>query len=163
MLGHRCLTSTPIYPLPQSSNARVQKRHTNPPTQRCNFEEVFSYGCYMQAFGGCPTPTRVVRATNAPQNLNSPTREIFITNKTKPQCSNLFAPTPRPGRHPCEFDTGDPKLTTPVITGVPWTTGNVTVSNVPVVSSPIVIPGLPLPSVNVTFTVLPTTVATSVL
>lgn len=28
--------------------------------QRCHYEENFSYGCYMEAAGGCPTPTRVV-------------------------------------------------------------------------------------------------------
>ncbi|EAT79611.1 hypothetical protein SNOG_12811 [Parastagonospora nodorum SN15] len=26
--------------------------------QKCNYEENFSYGCYMEAAGGCPTPTR---------------------------------------------------------------------------------------------------------
>jgi hypothetical protein len=29
-------------------------------SQKCNYEENFSYGCYMEAAGGCPTPTRVV-------------------------------------------------------------------------------------------------------
>jgi hypothetical protein len=28
--------------------------------QKCNYEENFSYGCYMEAAGGCPTPTRAV-------------------------------------------------------------------------------------------------------
>ncbi|KAH9866562.1 hypothetical protein J1614_008252, partial [Plenodomus biglobosus] len=59
--------------------------------QRCHFEENFSYGCYMQAVGGCPTPTR--------------------------DCSSLFSPTPRPGPHPCEGGPG-PGPEMPVITGL---------------------------------------------
>ncbi|KAF2030758.1 hypothetical protein EK21DRAFT_111629 [Setomelanomma holmii] len=49
---------------------------------RCNYEENFSYGCYMSAAGGCPTPTRT--------------------------CKNLFTPSPRPGRHPCELGPNPP-------------------------------------------------------
>ncbi|OAL48205.1 hypothetical protein IQ07DRAFT_91497 [Pyrenochaeta sp. DS3sAY3a] len=56
--------------------------------QRCNFEENFSFGCYMSAAGGCPTPTRV--------------------------CSALFQPTPRTsGRHPCELGPNPPVVTSP--------------------------------------------------
>ncbi|KAH7076172.1 hypothetical protein FB567DRAFT_608859 [Paraphoma chrysanthemicola] len=59
--------------------------------QRCNYEENFSYGCYMSAAGGCPTPTRT--------------------------CKNLFQPTPRPGPHPCELRPNPPIITdVPVIT-----------------------------------------------
>jgi hypothetical protein len=35
--------------------------NANVSIQKCNYEEVFSYGCYVAAAGGCPTPTRVVR------------------------------------------------------------------------------------------------------
>ncbi|KAH9868008.1 hypothetical protein IAQ61_007315 [Plenodomus lingam] len=58
--------------------------------QSCNFEENFSYGCYMEAVGGCPTPTR--------------------------NCTALYKPTPRPGPHPCEGVVGvGPRVA--VITG----------------------------------------------
>jgi hypothetical protein len=53
--------------------------------QRCNYEENFSYGCYMAAAGGCPTPTK--------------------------NCKDLFRPTPRPGRHPCELGPNPPLIT----------------------------------------------------
>lgn len=33
--------------------------------QRCNYEENFSYGCYMAAAGGCPTPTRTVSSPSS--------------------------------------------------------------------------------------------------
>ncbi|KAF1917442.1 hypothetical protein BDU57DRAFT_165295 [Ampelomyces quisqualis] len=79
--------------------------------QRCNYEENFSYGCYMAAAGGCPTPTRA--------------------------CKNLFQPTPRPGKHPCDFG-GPPSLVTPA----------------PQVPSLITIPVLP--TMSITLPVLPT-------
>ncbi|KAH6877918.1 hypothetical protein BKA58DRAFT_85170 [Alternaria rosae] len=72
--------------------------------QSCHFEENFSYGCYMQAAGGCPTPTRI--------------------------CSNLFQPTPRPGPHPCELGPNPPVVTSfPNLTGSP--TANVTLPVIP--------------------------------
>ncbi|KAH7340037.1 hypothetical protein BKA66DRAFT_434888 [Pyrenochaeta sp. MPI-SDFR-AT-0127] len=78
--------------------------------QKCHFEENFSYGCYMSAAGGCPTPTRV--------------------------CSNLFQPTPRSGRHPCElgpnppFVTSAPELITSSVPALP--TANLTVPILPI-------------------------------
>ncbi|KAH3944917.1 hypothetical protein HBI56_150200 [Parastagonospora nodorum] len=97
--------------------------------QKCNYEENFSYGCYMEAAGGCPTPTRA--------------------------CRDLFKPTPMTGRHPCDFGGSPPPLPTlfpnittlvPILTTSTWNvslpTGNITV---PVV-----------PTANVTLPVLPT-------
>ncbi|KAL6704837.1 hypothetical protein ACN47E_007520 [Coniothyrium glycines] len=90
--------------------------------QRCHFEENFSYGCYMSAAGGCPTPTRV--------------------------CSNLFSPTPLSGRHPCELGSNPPPVTsapgiisTPVAT---WPSANLTLTHLPSANTiqPTVNPGL---------------------
>ncbi|RYO17433.1 hypothetical protein AA0121_g5788 [Alternaria tenuissima] len=87
----------PIFTKPcqcQLATARYPCWATDALQQSCHFEENFSYGCYMQAVGGCPTPTRI--------------------------CSNLFKPTPRPGPHPCELGPNPPVLTsTPTLTGMP--------------------------------------------
>ncbi|KAF2821413.1 hypothetical protein CC86DRAFT_411103 [Ophiobolus disseminans] len=95
--------------------------------QKCNYEENFSYGCYMAAAGGCPTPTRT--------------------------CKDLYQPTPRSGRHPCELGQNPP-----LITSVPELP-----SSVPVVPTlNVSLPGLPsanvtlpvtLPSANITLPV----------
>ncbi|KAF1829380.1 hypothetical protein BDW02DRAFT_583748 [Decorospora gaudefroyi] len=86
--------------------------------QSCHFEENFSFGCFMQAVGGCPTPTRI--------------------------CSNLFKPTPRPGRHPCAIGPNPPNLTTSVSKSLAETT-------VPIITTSLLSVGtLSLPTTNVT-------------
>ncbi|CBX97274.1 predicted protein [Plenodomus lingam JN3] len=74
----------------QVKQVRIQTPFPFFPQKSCNFEENFSYGCYMEAVGGCPTPTR--------------------------NCTALYKPTPRPGPHPCEGVVGvGPRVA--VITG----------------------------------------------
>ncbi|KAH7408514.1 hypothetical protein DE146DRAFT_629420 [Phaeosphaeria sp. MPI-PUGE-AT-0046c] len=92
--------------------------------QRCNYEEIFSYGCYMSAAGGCPTPTRV--------------------------CKELFKPTPKTGRHPCDFGGPRPEITpAPSLTPV-LPTGNITLPVVP--TSNVSLPVLPTANVSLPVT-----------
>ncbi|KAH8704568.1 hypothetical protein GQ44DRAFT_716523 [Phaeosphaeriaceae sp. PMI808] len=87
--------------------------------QKCYYEENFSYGCYMAAAGGCPTPTRT--------------------------CKDFFQPTPRSGRHPCDFGHGPP-----LITDVPTITTLIPVVPTLNISFPVV------PTLNISLPVAPT-------
>ena len=55
--------------------------------QRCNYEENFSYGCYMAAAGGCPTPTRAVsciRSNCEAHVLTQCSAKIFSNRRPAP-------------------------------------------------------------------------------
>jgi hypothetical protein len=120
--------------------------NANVSLQKCNYEEVFSYGCYVAAAGGCPTPTRAVRTFSS---LPAPQIICILTSR---QCKDIYKPTPRPGPHPCELVPNPP----PVITSFPnITTALPTVNfTLPVVPTNITLPVLPTVNVSLPVTLL---------
>lgn len=82
------------------------RRLTNTTRQRCHFEENFSYACWARAAGGCPTPSRTVRAdfpifscNPFPPFASQPTHHPPVHSALQAHAQTRPSPLPWPRAH----------------------------------------------------------------